>query len=66
MTGEEVWKARINEQLAEADVRFLQIVYFFIIGLIKREGRIGNYRRSENKNKTGVRLSFRLFCRRIQ
>lgn len=41
MTGEDVWRARINEQLAEADVRFLQIVYFFIIGLKKREGRIG-------------------------
>lgn len=41
MTGEDVWRARINEQLAEADVRFLQIVCFFIIGLKKREGRIG-------------------------
>jgi hypothetical protein len=41
MTGEDVWRARINEQLTEKEVRFLQIVYYFIIGLKKREGRIG-------------------------
>ena len=39
--GAEVWKARINEQLEGADIKLLQIVYYFIIGLKKREGRIG-------------------------
>ena len=41
MTGEEVWIAQINEQLTGTNARFLQIVYYFIIGLKKREGRIG-------------------------
>ena len=41
MTAEEIWRERIMAQLEEADTRILKIVYYFIIGLKKREGRIG-------------------------
>jgi hypothetical protein len=41
MTGEEVWRERIDKQLEDADVRILQLVYYFLIGLKKRERRIG-------------------------
>ena len=40
MTAEEIWRERIMAQLEEADTRILKIVYYFIIGLKKREERV--------------------------
>ena len=41
MTAEEVWRERIALQLKDADTRVLKIVYYFIIGLKKKEARVG-------------------------
>ena len=40
MKSEDVWKEMIAAELAGVDMRLLKIIYYFIIGLKKREGRI--------------------------
>lgn len=40
MTAEEIWRERIMAQLEKVDTRILKIVYYFIIGLKKREERV--------------------------
>lgn len=41
MTAEDVWRERIALQLENADTRILKIVYYFIVGLKKKEARLG-------------------------
>lgn len=40
MKEREVWMDRIIMMLKDADVRTLQMVYYFIVGLKKREERL--------------------------